>query len=92
MKAKAIAFSSVFLDRVKEAFQKDRHLKSLLMDDYLSRKLAESHLSWRRAITAAINYGVPVPAFSSALAYYDGFRCSRLPANLLQVFILLPKT
>lgn len=75
----------MFLDRVKEAFQKDSQLRSLLMDEYFSQKLAESHLSWRRAITTAINYGVPIPAFSSALAYYDGFRCPRLPANLLQV-------
>lgn len=76
---------SIFLDRVKEAFEKDPDLKSLLMDDYFSKKLAESHLSWRRAIITAINHGCPVPAFSSALAYYDGFRCPLLPANLLQV-------
>ena len=86
LKVKAFTLiSSVFLDRVKEAFQKDAQLKSLLMDDYFCKKLAESHSSWRRAITTAINYGVPVPAFSSALAYYDGYRCPRLPANLLQV-------
>ena len=61
LKVKAFTLiSSVFLDRVKEAFKKDAQLKSLLMDDYFCKKLAESHSSWRRAITTAINYGVPV--------------------------------
>ncbi len=77
---------SVFMDHVKNAFMKDSELKSLVLDDYFSRTLSESQTAWRKTVVLAINHGVPVPIFSAALSYYDGYRCARLPANLLQVF------
>ena len=55
------------------------------MDDYFSRTLAECQVAWRKVVSTAISFGIPVPAFSAALSYYDGYRCARLPANLLQV-------
>ena len=74
------------MDHVKNAFMKDPELKSLVLDDYFSRTLSESQTAWRKTVVLAINHGVPVPIFSAALSYYDGYRCARLPANLLQVF------
>lgn len=55
------------------------------MDDYFSKTLTESQVSWRNVVTTAIKHGIPIPAMSAALSYYDGYRCPRLPANLLQV-------
>lgn len=76
---------SVFLDHVKKAFQQDSGLSCLLMDNYFRDVLASSQTAWRRAVALAISNGVPVPAFTTALSYYDSFRCAKLPANLLQV-------
>ena len=84
-----VFFSSVFLDKVKDAFQQDPNISCLLMDSYFRDVLASSQTAWRRVVALAIYEGVPVPAFSSALSYYDSFRCERLPANLLQVFLLI---
>jgi 6-phosphogluconate dehydrogenase len=75
---------SRFLGKIKEAYDKNPELSNLLMDDFFSGILNNYHASWRRAIVQAIEYGVPTPAFSTALAFYDGFRTARLPANLLQ--------
>jgi 6-phosphogluconate dehydrogenase len=75
---------SRFLGKIKEAFDKNPGLTNLLLDDFFSRVLIDYQPSWRRAIIQAIQYGVPVPAFSAALAFYDGYRTDRLPANLLQ--------
>jgi 6-phosphogluconate dehydrogenase len=75
---------SRFLGKIKEAFDKNPNLSNLLLDEFFSRTLNEYQASWRRAIIKAIEYGVPTPAFSTALAFYDGIRTGRLPANLLQ--------
>lgn len=75
---------SQFLGKIKEAFDKNPQLTNLLLDDFFSRTLNEYQASWRRALIKAIEYGVPTPAFSTALAFFDGYRTERLPANLLQ--------
>ena len=76
--------SSRFLGKSKEAFDKNPQLSNLLLDDFFSKVLNDYHPSWRRGIIQAIQNGVPTPAFSTALAFYDGYRTARLPANLLQ--------
>jgi len=73
-----------FLGRIKEAFDRKPDLPNLLLDSYFSTVLEENQDAWRKIITFSVNHGVPVPAFSSALAYYDSYRSERLPANLLQ--------
>ncbi len=75
---------SRFLGKIKEAYDKNPKLTNLLVDDFFSGLLANYHEGWRRALVQAIQFGVPTPAFSTALAFYDGFRTARLPANLLQ--------
>jgi 6-phosphogluconate dehydrogenase len=75
---------SRFLGKIKEAFDKNPQLTNLLLDDFFSQTLNEYQAAWRRAIVKAIEYGVPTPAFSTALAFFDGYRTERLPANLLQ--------
>jgi len=75
---------SQFLGRIKEAFDKRKRLVNLLLDPYFKRAVRMAQKSWRRTVTQAVKMGIPIPAFSSALAYYDGYRCERLPANLLQ--------
>jgi 6-phosphogluconate dehydrogenase len=75
---------SRFLGNIKEAFDKNPNLTNLLLDDFFRDAIGKYQDSWRRAIVAAIELGVPTPAFSTALAFYDGYRSERLPANLLQ--------
>jgi 6-phosphogluconate dehydrogenase len=75
---------SAFLDDIKNAFDKNPLLPSLLLDDYFKDIIDRCQPSWRRAVAKAIGAGVPVPAFTTALCFYDGYRCARLPANLLQ--------
>ncbi|HSV57208.1 MAG TPA: decarboxylating NADP(+)-dependent phosphogluconate dehydrogenase, partial [Magnetospirillaceae bacterium] len=75
---------SVFLGRIKEAFDRDPGLRSLLLDEYFRNVLARCQASWRRVVSLAVEAGIPVPALSTALGFYDGYRCGRLPANLLQ--------
>ncbi|MGO4516660.1 decarboxylating NADP(+)-dependent phosphogluconate dehydrogenase [Terriglobus sp. 2YAB30_2] len=75
---------SVFLGNIKAAYDKNPKLENLLLDDFFSKILNEYHASWRKALVHAIESGVPTPAFSTALAFYDGYRTERLPANLLQ--------
>src|SRR5437764_5494898 len=75
---------SRFLGKIKEAYDKNPQLTNLLLDDFFSKTLIEYQASWRRGIIHAIEYGVPTPAFSTALSFYDGYRTARLPANLLQ--------
>jgi len=75
---------SVFLSNIKAAYDKNPELANLLMDDFFSSALNKYQASWRKAIVHAIEIGVPTPAFSTALAFYDGYRTARLPANLLQ--------
>ena len=73
-----------FLNNIKEAYDKNPGLQNLLLDDYFKDAIEKGQLAWRKVIAAAVAHGVPVPAFSSALAYYDGYRSAVLPANLLQ--------
>ena len=75
---------SVFLGKIKEAFDKDPGLTNLLLDPFFRDKVVTSQDAWRRVVSTAILNGVPVPAFATALNYFDGFRAGRLPANLLQ--------
>jgi 6-phosphogluconate dehydrogenase len=75
---------SVFLGDIKKAFDNDPKLQNLLLDKFFSSALNKYGWSWRKAIIHAIEIGVPTPAFSTALAFYDGYRTERLPANLLQ--------
>ena len=75
---------SQFLGRIKDAFDKDAGLVNLMLDDFFRGELEKAQGGWRRVCAAAMLNGVPVPAFASALSYYDGYRCERLPANLLQ--------
>jgi 6-phosphogluconate dehydrogenase len=75
---------SVFLGKIKEAFDRNPALTNLLLDPFFQDATAKAQASWRRVIQTAIKLGIPMPAMSSALAYYDGYRAQRLPANLLQ--------
>ncbi len=75
---------SAFLGKIKEAFDRDPGLTNLLLDPYFKGEIAKAQAGWRRVIAAAVSQGIPVPAMSSALAYFDGYRAGRLPANLLQ--------
>jgi 6-phosphogluconate dehydrogenase len=75
---------SRFLGKIKEAYDKQPDLHNLLFDSFFAGVLNNYQASWRKAIVKAIALGVPAPAFSTALAFYDGYRTERLPANLLQ--------
>ena len=73
-----------FLGRIKEAFDEEPHLANLLLAPYFNEAINRSQASWRRVVATAVTHGVPVPAFSSALSYYDSYRNARLSANILQ--------
>ena len=73
-----------FLDRIKEAYDRNPKLANLLLDDYFREGVVRTEGAWRRVLALAIANGVPTPAFSSSLAYYDGLRRARGPTNLLQ--------
>ena len=75
---------SVFLGRIKEAFDKNSKLQNLMLDPFFRKALNASHRSWRNVVATAVKKGIPVPALGTALAFYDGYRTERLPANLLQ--------
>ena len=75
---------SAFLGKIKEAFDRNPKLSNLLLDPYFTGEIARAQAGWRRTLAAAVIRGVPVPAMASALAYFDGYRSDRLPANLLQ--------
>jgi 6-phosphogluconate dehydrogenase len=75
---------SAFLGKIKEAFDKDTGLVNLLLDPFFKDAVEQAQAAWRRVVITAVQMGVPMPAISSALAYYDGYRNGRLPANLLQ--------
>jgi len=75
---------SVFLERIKAAYDRNPDLANLLIDDYFRDILRTCQASWRRVVAAAVQGGIPVPAFSASLAFYDGYRSERLPANLIQ--------
>jgi 6-phosphogluconate dehydrogenase len=75
---------SRFLGKIKEAFDTNQAIGNLLLDNFFSSALNRYQGSWRKAIVHAVELGVPTPAFSTALAFFDGYRTARLPANLLQ--------
>lgn len=75
---------SVFLGKIKEAFDKNPNLNNLLLDPFFQGKIESSQQGWRHVISEAVLNGIWVPALSTALTYYDGYRNERLPANMLQ--------
>ena len=75
---------AVFLNRITEAYERDPELALLLADPYFTGEIGKAVASWRRVVSYAALTGVPIPAFASSLAYYDGVRAERLPANLIQ--------
>jgi 6-phosphogluconate dehydrogenase len=75
---------SAFLDKIKDAFDRNPNLNNLLNDEYFKCVIDRAQASWRKVVSAAVQAGVPIPAFTTALAFYDGYRSERLPANLLQ--------
>jgi len=75
---------SVFLKDITSAFRKNPKLENLLFSDFFNKAIHDAQEGWRRVVAQAILWGVPTPAFSSALAFFDGYRCESLPASLLQ--------
>ncbi|MEC8517568.1 MAG: decarboxylating NADP(+)-dependent phosphogluconate dehydrogenase, partial [Verrucomicrobiota bacterium] len=75
---------SVFLNQIKNAYDNNNHLSNLLMDPFFNTVINESQDSWRAVMKEAISFGIPTPAMSSALAYFDGYKSEKLPSNLLQ--------
>lgn len=75
---------SVFLADIADAFRREAGLENLLLDDFFRDAIVEAQPAWRRAVVSAVQLGLPAPAFAAALAWYDGYRSERLPANLLQ--------
>ncbi|MBO8126542.1 MAG: decarboxylating NADP(+)-dependent phosphogluconate dehydrogenase [Firmicutes bacterium] len=73
-----------FLNKIKDAYMRDPKLANLLLDPYFKKAVEDGQGSWRKVVATAVENGVPVPGFSSALAYYDSYRRERLPANLIQ--------
>ena len=73
-----------FLGKIKNAYDKNPGLENLLLDEYFQEIIEKNQKAWRRVVAKAVELGIPVPAFSSALAYYDSYRSEVLPANLLQ--------
>jgi 6-phosphogluconate dehydrogenase len=75
---------SAFLGEIKKAFERTPSLVNLVLDPFFRDAVHQREAAWRRVVVAAVNQGIPVPCLSAALAYYDGYRSARLPANLLQ--------
>ncbi len=75
---------AAFLDDISGAFERRPDLPSLLLDEFFAGALRKAEGGWRRVVAMAVGKGIPVPAYSSALAFYDAYRCERLPANLVQ--------
>jgi 6-phosphogluconate dehydrogenase len=75
---------SVFLGKIKEAFDNNPNLVNLLLDPFFKDAVENAQAAWRRVICKSVELGIPMPAISAALAYFDGYRSARLPANLLQ--------
>ncbi len=75
---------AAFLDDIKSAFDTNPNLQNLLLDPYFKQEIEGAQAAWRRVVASAVSLGIPVPAMSSALAFFDGYRRERLPANLLQ--------
>jgi 6-phosphogluconate dehydrogenase len=75
---------SAFLGKIKEAFDNNQAITNLLLDPFFKGKVEKAQTGWRNVVSAAVMNGIPVPAISTALGYFDGYRCEKLPANLLQ--------
>lgn len=75
---------SVFLGNIKQAYDKNPALSNLLLDDFFKKEVQRCQDSWRRVVSQAVLMGIPTPAFSTALAFFDGYRSARVPANLIQ--------
>ena len=75
---------SAFLGKIKEAFDKNPELQNLILDDFFKEKIQAAQAGWRKVVATAVMNGIPVPCLSAGVIYYDGYRCERLPANLLQ--------
>jgi 6-phosphogluconate dehydrogenase len=72
------------LQKITDAYNTQPDLKNLMLDSYFTNALHDSQNNWRKVISLAVQHGIAVPAFGSALAYFDGYRSANLPANLLQ--------
>ena len=70
----SISLSSVFLGNIKEAFDKNPNLQNLLLDDFFKKEILKCQDSWRKVVAEAVTLGIPTPAFSTALAFFDGYR------------------
>ncbi|MDD5755321.1 MAG: NADP-dependent phosphogluconate dehydrogenase, partial [Methylococcales bacterium] len=75
---------SQFLNNIKQAYNKTSDLENLLLDDFFVAAMQKADAGWRKAVVLGIELAIPTPTFSSALAYFDGYRSAKLPANLLQ--------
>lgn len=75
---------SVFLGQIKSAYEKDPELSNLLLADFFKSAISDSQDSWRHVVSTSVLLGIPTPSFSTALAFYDGYRTATLPANLIQ--------
>ena len=75
---------SAFLENIRDAFERNPDLTNLLLDPFFNAAIENAQASWRRVVASAATLGIPMPTISAALAYYDGYRTERLPANLLQ--------
>lgn len=75
---------SAFLGKIKDAYEKNPALKNLLLDPFFNQAIYDTQAGWRKVIAASAELGIPTPCFNTALAFYDGYRAERLPANLLQ--------
>jgi len=75
---------SVFLGNIKQAFIDNPKLANLLVDDFFNKEITKCQNSWRRVVSQAVLLGIPTPCFSTALAFFDGYRSATLPANLIQ--------
>jgi 6-phosphogluconate dehydrogenase len=73
-----------FLERIRDAFERNANLENLLIDPYFADVIQKASANWRKVVATACEIGIPVPAFSAALSYFDGYRSDRLPSNLLQ--------
>lgn len=75
---------SVFLKDITSAYRADPDLENLLFNDFFNKAIHKAQPGWRDVISKAVTWGIPTPAFSTALSFYDGYRSKNLPANLLQ--------
>jgi 6-phosphogluconate dehydrogenase len=75
---------SVFLEDIAAAHANNKSLANILLDDFFRRAMAEAQVAWRNTVVTAVRAGVPVPCLAAGLAFYDSYRCTRLPANLIQ--------